>query len=94
LDIGEANARHEGDLLRLPNVIGVGIGMRGTDPIIKVFVTRKLPREALGADELIPETLEGYPISVDAVGAVTAGSKDDDNGELDDNGEKEKRDGS
>ena len=50
--IAEAKARHEAELLALPNVTGVGIGERDGKPVIKVFVTEKcrkpssLPRSA------------------------------------------------
>jgi len=76
LSIETVKDRHEADLLRLPNVIGVGIGRRGSQPVIKVFVTQRVPREALGAGEVIPDTLDGYPVSVHVVGTVLASEKD------------------
>jgi len=67
---------------KLPNVIGLGIGVRlvGGDPergiigeptgepALQVLVTRKLPREALADNELIPPELAGKPTDVNEVG--------------------------
>jgi len=42
-DIESARAEHADELMALPNVVGVGIGRRGDQPVIKVFVQRKIP---------------------------------------------------
>ena len=70
--IQEAKDRHEAELLALPNVTGVGVGERGGKPVIKVFVTQKVPESALGANELVPEQLDGYEVDVEESGVLEA----------------------
>ena len=70
--IAEVKARHEGDLLALPNVVGVGVGEREGKPVIKVFVTQKAPESTLGADERVPVSLEGYEVDVEEIGVIQA----------------------
>lgn len=61
--------RFEASLMRLPNVIGVGIGRRGGEPVIEVLVSKKLPG---AGGEAVPESLGGYPVAVVEAGDVTA----------------------
>jgi len=70
--IAEAKARHEADLLALPNVTGVGIGERDGKPVIKVFVTEKLPEAELAPQARVPESLDGYEVDVEAIGFIKA----------------------
>jgi hypothetical protein len=70
--IAEAKARHEADLLSLPNVTGVGIGERAGKPVIKVFVTEKVPASELAPGERVPTSLEGYEVDVEAIGFIEA----------------------
>jgi hypothetical protein len=70
--IEEAKDRHEAELLALPNVTGVGVGERAGNPVIKVFVTQKLPESALGPNELVPEQLDGYEVDVEESGVLEA----------------------
>jgi hypothetical protein len=72
ISIEEARSRHEAELLSLPNVTGVGIGERAGKPVIKVFVTRKVPESQLAPDERVPRTLEGHEVDVEAIGVVEA----------------------
>jgi hypothetical protein len=71
-------ARHESELLRKANVVGVGIGFRthGGDrteePSIVVSVTRKVPGWALNPEDRIPRELDGVPVDVQAVGQLQA----------------------
>ncbi len=68
--IYEVLARHRPALLRLPNVVGTGVGPkivageRKPGLVIKVFVRRKLAREQLAAESLIPTEIEGIPTDV------------------------------
>ena len=68
--------KHE--LLKIPNVVGVGVGYkiregRITDePAIMVYVTRKLPKQALRKEELVPEELDGIKTDVVEVGKIVA----------------------
>jgi hypothetical protein len=70
--IQEAKDRHEAELLGLPNVTGIGIGERRGRPVIKVFVTQKVPESALGPNELVPEQLDGYDVDVEESGVLEA----------------------
>jgi hypothetical protein len=67
-----AKARHEAELLALPNVTGVGVGERRGMPVIKVFVTQKVPESALGPNELVPQQLDGYEVDVEESGVLEA----------------------
>ncbi len=73
--IAEAKTRHEAELLALPNVTGVGIGERAGKPVIKVFVTEKVPESRLAAEERIPTLLDGYEVDVEAIGFIEAQGK-------------------
>jgi hypothetical protein len=67
---------YESFLLGFPNVVGVGTGKserEGLDEeFIRVYVSRKLPRDALCSGEVLPEWLEGYPVVVEEVGEIDA----------------------
>jgi hypothetical protein len=71
-------ARHESELMRKANVVGVGIGFRRhagemtDEPSIVVSVTRKVPGWTLNPEDLIPRELDGVPVDVQAVGKLQA----------------------
>lgn len=62
----EVQHRHTESLMRIPDVVGTGVGI-GPDglPMIKVFTTRHGVRE-------IPEWLESIPVQVEVTGMVVA----------------------
>jgi hypothetical protein len=64
--------KYEEQLMRLPNVTGVGIGEKSGNTVIKVFVSRKVPEADLQTDEIVPRTLEGYETDVEEIGVITA----------------------
>lgn len=69
MSIEDAKDRHESALMKLPNVVGVGIGERDGNQVIEVLVkTRTSDVEP----SLIPESIEGYPVNILEVGEVTA----------------------
>jgi hypothetical protein len=68
----------EDELLRLPNVVVVGIGEKGGRPVIQVGVTRKVPASELRADQLIPPSRGGYDIEVVELGHLVAEEERDD----------------
>jgi len=70
--IAEAKDRHEDGLLSLPNVTAVGIGERDGKPVIKVFVTEKVPESMLTSAERLPPSLEGYEVDVEEIGVIQA----------------------
>jgi len=62
----------EQELMSKQNVTGVGIGERNGEPVIKVFVTRKLPKSELRASDIVPNNIAGYPTDVEEIGVVSA----------------------
>jgi len=72
MSIEPVKRKHEEQLMRLPNVTGVGIGEKAGKEIIKVFVTQKVPLSALQPQEVIPKMLEGYETDVEEIGVVMA----------------------
>ena len=74
--LAQARASHEPALMRYPNVVGVseGVRMRGGRPTgessLVVFVERKIPRDQLGEDELLPSEVDGVPVDVVEVGVI------------------------
>ena len=72
MKIESAKTKHEDRLMQLPNVTGVGLGEKGGRPVIKVFVTHKVPETDLGAGAIVPKTLEGWGTDVDEIGVITA----------------------
>jgi hypothetical protein len=73
----EVRARHEADLMRYPNVVGIadGIRMRSGkptgEPAIIVYVERKAPRKDLAESDLLPAEIEGIPVDVVETGRIT-----------------------
>ena len=68
----------ESDLMRKPNVVAVGIGLRESSdcqtavPAIVVSVTHKVPSAQLDPDDVIPSELMGVPVEVRAIGRPRA----------------------
>jgi hypothetical protein len=73
----EVQQRHEAELLRYPNVVGVATGVRTRsgkptrESCLVVYVERKLPRKRLAAKDLLPSAIEGIPIDVVETGPLT-----------------------
>jgi hypothetical protein len=73
----DVRARHEAELMRYPNVVGIadGIRMRAGkptgEPAIVVYVERKVPRNDLAASDLLPAEIEGIPVDVVETGRIT-----------------------
>lgn len=72
MKIGEAILKHEERVMRLPNVIGIGIGKCAEMNLIKIFVIQKQPESNLQSNEIIPNTLEGFLTDVEEIGFVKA----------------------
>jgi hypothetical protein len=77
-EIRAAKDRHEEDLLKKKNVVGLGIGYREvggqkTEQLSLVVMVRKkeLPSQ-LDATDLIPSEIDGVPIDVKEVGEIVA----------------------
>lgn len=67
---------HEAELLNMPNVVGVGVGlcMRGGKPTDKVglivLVRRKVPAWQLDPSDIIPNEIKSVPVDVQEVGEI------------------------
>lgn len=72
MDIEAVQHQHQDELMRLPNVVGVGISEKDGKKIIKVLVTHKVPTSSLKPEEVIPKTVGGYETDVEEIGSVTA----------------------
>jgi hypothetical protein len=68
--VAAVQARHERELLRYPNVVGVGSGTctRGgepsDEPCLLIFVERKLPDSELESGGILPREVDGVPVDV------------------------------
>ena len=62
--------KHADRLKSFPNVIGVGVGreLAGGKPTgrvaIRVYVRKKLPKDQLAPNAVLPDTIEGLPVDV------------------------------
>jgi len=76
--IRQVKQAYESQLLRLANVVGVGIGLRlqggvrTENPALVVMVKKKLPADLLAQSDLIPSEIEGIPVDVQEVVDVRA----------------------
>ena len=71
MTINEAKEKHEAALLRLPNVVGVGLGTKAGRAVITVLVTHKVSAAQLPPQATIPSVIEGYATDVLAIGNPT-----------------------
>jgi len=77
-EILEVKEENEKDLLVLPNVVGAGIGYKetrgkeGSTPCIHVYVEKKVAKEKLAPEALVPAKLDGVKTDVREVGKVEA----------------------
>ena len=71
MNVVKVKQKYEDRLMDLPNVTGVGIGEKEDKEVIKVFVTKKIPKSDLQPQEVIPKSLEGWEVDVEEMGTVT-----------------------
>ena len=77
-EVKRVQVQHKAMLLALPNVIGLGIGLktvqgrRGDQLCLATLVRRKLPRAALEPEAIIPDEVDGIATDVLEVGDVQA----------------------
>jgi hypothetical protein len=77
-EIRAVKDRHEEDLLKKKNVVGLGIGYKEvggqkTEQLsLVVMVKRKELPSQLDARDLVPSEIEGVPIDVKEVGEIVA----------------------
>jgi hypothetical protein len=72
MNIKNVMERNEEQLMRLPNVKGVGIGEKEGKTVLKVLVAHKVPESSLQPHEIVPKILEGYQTDVEEVGELAA----------------------
>lgn len=56
--------QHKQQLLKLPNVIGIGIGEKGSKQVIVVFVKQKMTKSSLRPQDVVPKRLGRYETDV------------------------------
>ena len=66
--IAEVFAAHSDSLMRLPGVVGVGIGRCGSAPCIKVMAAYSSPE----LTARLPARLDGYAVELQVTGLITA----------------------
>jgi hypothetical protein len=77
-EISEVQAKYVEELMLVPHVVGVGIGMRQrngeyTDEMcLVVMVDEKMPIAQLDAESILPTELEGVGIDVQETGDFSA----------------------
>jgi len=71
-NIESVQRQYEDSLLALPNVTGVGIGAKDGQPVLKVYVTVKVPLSSLAPEEVVPSVLDGIVVDVEEMGAAEA----------------------
>lgn len=72
MNIEEVLQKHEAELMSLCNVTAVGVGEKAGKPVIKVFVSAKVPESSLRPDQRIPAVLEGCEVDIEEIGEITA----------------------
>lgn len=76
--ITRVQAQYTELLMRKPNVIGVGVGLKKRhgmftqQPALVVLVSHKIPDTDLTPDDRIPTEIEGVPIDVQEAGFFSA----------------------
>ncbi len=63
----EIKEKYQNELLKIPGVVGVGIGKRNDDLVIRILVSKN-DEELL---EKLPVSLEGVDVIVKFVGEIT-----------------------
>ena len=67
-DINAVLRNHEWELMSIPNVVGVYVGViePSNKPCLKVMVTHEWSK----SDPPIPSSLEGYPVVIEVTGKI------------------------
>ena len=67
-DINAVLAEHDQQLMAIPNVVGVYVGVLedGKTPCLKVMLVRKSPE----TDRALPRSLEGYSVVSEVTGEI------------------------
>ena len=67
-DINDVLRAHDKELLAIPGVVGVYVGVleNGKTPCLKVMLAQKTPE----TERAVPRTLEGYPVVIEVTGEI------------------------
>jgi len=67
-DINDVLRAHDEELLAIPGVVGVYVGVLedGKTPCLKVMLAQKTPE----TERAVPKTLEGYPVVIEVTGEI------------------------
>ena len=67
-DINAVLRAHDRELLKLPNVVGVYVGLLadGKTPCLKVMMSHKTP----ATERVLPKSIEGYAVVVEVTGEI------------------------
>jgi hypothetical protein len=67
-DINDVLRAHDRELLAVPGVVGVYVGVLddGKTPCLKVMLAQK----SAEAERAIPKTIEGYPVVIEITGQI------------------------
>ncbi len=67
-DINAVLRAHEDELMAIPGVVGVYVGLMDNDktPCLKVMVVKKTK----DLEQQIPKSLEGYPVVIEETGVI------------------------
>ncbi len=72
--VRQAKTKHLRDLMKMPHVVGVGIGEKLKQGIptgvicLRIYVTKKVSKEDLGVDKLVASSLDNIPTDVVEIG--------------------------
>jgi hypothetical protein len=78
--VNEIQARYGAQLMSLPHVVGIGVGMAtvhgqpSSEPALVVMVDSKVPDSELMPEQRIPHNLDGVRVDVQEVGTLQAGN--------------------
>ena len=66
-DINAALVAHEKELMKIPGVVGVYVGVLddGNSPCLKIMLARRTPES-----NQIPEQIDGWPVRVEVTGEI------------------------
>ena len=71
LTIEQVQAKYQDRWMRVPGIVGVGIGAAKGKPVIKVLVVKK----TMELEQQIPKEAEGYPVVIEETGEIRALSR-------------------
>jgi len=67
-DINDVLREHDDELLAIPGVVGVYVGVLADDktPCLKIMVVKK----SEDLEKAIPKTIDGYPVEIEETGII------------------------